>query len=107
MILRRIALFFAAAALLVAAQGALEHRLVYGGSALHAATHGADGDNEPSGPHHCDLCVAFSAVAGIAGGTALPLVDLGTAPHIGVGATGELLPRAPPAFRGRAPPILS
>lgn len=107
MFLRKLALFFVAAALLLAAQGALEHPISHLGEAVQAAAQGADDERQPDGAHHCDLCVAFSAVAGLADGASLPSIDACAALCIGTGTTGDLLLRAPPPFHSQAPPILS
>lgn len=104
---RALALLFVAVALLFASQGALEHPISHLGEAVHAAVQGGGDDRQPDGAHHCDLCVAFSAMAGLADGATLPSIDACAALRIGAGAVGDLLPRAPPAFRSQAPPILS
>jgi HAMP domain-containing protein len=107
MFLRKPVLFFVVAALLFAARGALEHPISHLGEAVHAAAQGADDDRQPDGAHHCDLCVAFSAIASLADGAALPSIDACVALRIGAAAAGELLLRAPPPFHSQAPPILS
>ncbi len=107
--LRRLARSFLAAALLFAAQGALEHPLVHLDETVGAAQSAADHrDDTDAAAHPCDMCVAFASLCGMAGGAALALrVDAPAAPVPTDALLGHLLPRAPPAFHSQAPPLLS
>jgi hypothetical protein len=102
----RFALFLAVA-LLVATQGALVHPYVHDCEAAHAQAAG-DGDHDgPGAGHACDLCMAFSALALAANGSAVAPLDAPSAVRALRDLGTAFLPRAPPAFRSQAPPFLS
>lgn len=107
--LRKLARIFLAATLLFAAQGALEHPLAHFGESAGAAQSAADHRDGPDAASHpCDMCVAFASLCGMADAGALALrVDAPAAPVPTHALLGQLLPRAPPAFRSQAPPLLS
>ena len=110
--LRKLARIFLAAALLFAAQGALEHPLVHLDELVDAAQcahdHPHGPDRSDAAGHACDMCVAFAAV-GIAADHAAPVLrpDAPAAPLRSDALLGRFLPRAPPAFQSQAPPLFS
>lgn len=103
--LRRFARLVLVLALLVAWQGALEHPLAH----IHAQAHAADADHDGPQelPHACDACLAYAALGAVADAPAAPRPADAAAAVAAAGPDGSRLPCAPPAFRSRAPPLLS
>ena len=96
---------FLVVALLVATQGALVHAVSHAGEAVHASTAGDDDGGTPK--HACDLCMAFSALAVAAVGGGAAVFDSPSELRPVDESRYPCLPRAPPAFRSQAPPVLS
>jgi hypothetical protein len=106
--LRTLGRLLLAVALVVAAQGALEHPLAHLDAATAAGSPqaGVDEEHHQDLAHPCDACVSFTSLAGLPGASAGLRPD--TAPGGALRRAGaEELPRAPSPFFSHAPPSLS
>lgn len=96
---------FLVVALLVATQGALVHAVSHAAEFVQGSAAGHDDGDAPK--HACDLCMAFSAIAVAAVGGGAVAFDPPTEARPVDDWRYPCLPRAPPAFRSQAPPVLS